>query len=141
MTDDVTRLPALFSYWHSYGDYDGVATWKDAMTVGHLNTAPNEGTWASIVSDAPAAAIGHSTSKSGYAFEVGACADLVLFPGARRLSELLSRPAQPDRVVLRRGAVQNSTLPHYSEIDDLVATRTVLSVRAQPVQRGATAQA
>ena len=50
----------------------------------------------------------------------GAVADLILFPDARRLSELLSRP-QLDRIVLRKGIVQESTLPAYEELDDLVS--------------------
>ena len=32
---------------------------------------------------------------------------------ARRISELFARPAQTERIVLRRGAVQQSSLPAY----------------------------
>jgi len=63
-------------------------------------------------------------------------ADLVLFPGARRASELLARP-QPDRIVLRGGRVQFSRLPDYRELDDLVAAATPREPRGL-VLRGAT---
>ena len=64
----------------------------------------------------------------------------MLFPGARRLSELLSRP-QTERLVLRRGRVQASRLPSYAELDGLVATPTDLSKAQTTVQRGATVAA
>ena len=68
----------------------------------------------------------------------GAIADLILFPDARRLSELLSRP-QLDRIVLRKGRVQESTLPAYEELDDLVSTPSLVDSEELSVQRGATA--
>ena len=128
-------------WWHPYGDYDGLSTWKAALTLGHLDTSPNEGAWAHIVSDAPAHAIDSVPSEEGASFAVGAVADLILFPSARRISELLSRPLA-DRVVLRAGRVQSSVLPSYDEVDDLVATPTVLEADGEKrvtVQRGATA--
>ena len=72
------------------------------------------------------------------ALDVGAVADLILFPAARGASELLSRP-QEDRIVLRGGAVQESTLPKYEDLDDLVSRPTDLSAMASSggVQRGA----
>lgn len=131
-------------WWCPYGDYDGLATWKGAITLAHLDTAPNEGAWAQIVSDAPAAAIGHApiddaSGAPGSSFTAGAPADLILFPDARRLSELLARP-QPDRIVLRQGRVQHSTLPAYRSLDDLVDRKTTVTTAiCKPVQRGATA--
>ena len=76
----------------------------------------------------------------------GAAADVILFPDARRLSELLSRP-QLDRIVLRKGKVQESTLPSYEELDDLVSTPSKVDAEDKSthvdmslsVQRGATA--
>jgi len=66
------------------------------------------------------------------------------FPAARRLSELLSRP-QLDRIVLRRGRVQESTLPSYGELDDLVSAPSLVQPQGSgtvmmdlSVQRGAT---
>ena len=35
-----------------------LAVWFAALTVGHLDTAPNAGTWAHLVSRSPAAALG-----------------------------------------------------------------------------------
>ena len=124
-------------WWHAYGDYDGLATWKGAITLGQLDTAPCEGAWAHVVSDAAAAAMGVA---DGAAFAPGARADLILFPGARRLSELLSRP-QSDRLVLRGGRVQQSRLPRYEELDDIVGVVTTLpeELGGAGVQRGATA--
>ena len=49
---------------------------------------------------------------------VGAPADLVLFR-ARTWTELLSRP-QTDRMVMRQGALIDTTLPDYRELDDLM---------------------
>ena len=125
-----------------YGDYDPLCNYKGAITIGHLDTAPNEGDWADLVSDAPAQAIGHPPSDApgrSAAFDVGASADLILFPAARRLSELLARPNDGDeRLVLRKGRVQESSLPSYEALDDLVAIPTVLSVPTGVVQRGAT---
>ena len=45
-------------WWHPYGDYDGLLNWRGAVTLGHLDTAPSEGAWAHVVSDAPARALG-----------------------------------------------------------------------------------
>mmetsp|Transcript_10459 Transcript_10459/g.25180 ORF Transcript_10459/g.25180 Transcript_10459/m.25180 type:complete len:158 (-) Transcript_10459:113-586(-) len=125
-------------YWHPYGDYDGLEVWRLATTLGQLDTAPCEGAWAHLVSDSPAAAMGASPSPSGAAFDAGAAADLIVFPDARRISELFSR-TQCERVVLRRGRVQESRLPCYSELDDLVQTASTLTVDRATVLRGASA--
>ena len=130
-------------WWHPYGDYDGLANYKGAITMGHLDTAPNEGSWAHLVSDAPAFAIGAPAAEGvGSALAEGAVADLILFPSSRRASELLSRP-QGDRIVLRRGYVQESSLPPYELLDDIVARPTDVSAMQSEgsmssVARGAT---
>ena len=54
----------------------------------------------------------HRPLEGAAAFARGAPADFVVFPDARSISELFSRP-QADRVVLRRGRVQASVLPAY----------------------------
>ena len=118
-------------WWHPYGDYDGLEVLKGAVMACHLDTAPSEGAWAHVVSATPARAMGF---KSGVA--EGAPADLVLFPGARRFSELLARP-QAGRVVLRGGRVQESELPAYRELDDVVAVASPPAL-AEDVGRGAT---
>ena len=149
------------------GDYDGLQNWRMAITLGHLDTVPHEGAWAQIVSDAPALAMGHhpapgaddgacatgggegaaptsALSNVPASIAPGAAADLILFPDARRLSELLSRP-QLDRIVLRRGHVQESTLPSYELLDDLVSAPSLVQPQGSgtvmmdlSVQRGAT---
>jgi cytosine deaminase len=50
--------------------------------------------------------------------ESGLVADLIIFK-ARYFSELFSR-TQSDRVVIRNGKQINTTLPDYSELDDLI---------------------
>ena len=154
-------------WWHPYGDYDGLQNWRMAITLGHLDTVPHEGAWAQLVSDAPALAMGlhpapgaddgacatgggegaaptSALSNVPASIAPGAAADLILFPDARRLSELLSRP-QLDRIVLRRGRVQESTLPSYGELDDLVSAPSLVQPQGSgtvmmdlSVQRGAT---
>jgi cytosine deaminase len=54
----------------------------------------------------------------------GLAADLVIFK-ARNFSELLSRP-QSDRVVLRAGKPIDTTLPEYSELDDLIFSKQTI---------------
>ena len=131
-------------WWHPYGDYDALQNWRGAITLAHLDTAPNEGAWAHLVSDSPAAAIGCHPSATpfvadnGASFAKGAVADLVWFPDAKRLSELFSRPEVAERIVLRRGRVQDSRLPSYDEIEDLMSPPTKLKSVGSVVDRGAT---
>ena len=108
-------------WWHPYGDYDQLETWKNAVALGHLDTAPHEGRWAALVSSAPARAMGLASE----AFVQGASADLVIFPRARRVSELFARPHGLGRVVLRRGRVQSCIMvPSYRVLDDVVSEPT-----------------
>jgi cytosine deaminase len=105
-------------YWYPYGDYDMLTVWAQGQAMGHLDTAPSEGAWADICTVCPAKAMGVPMKLSK-----GEVADLVMFPSARRASELFARP-QTDRLVVRRGKVQTSSLPDFSELDDLVAIKT-----------------
>lgn len=125
-------------YWHPYGDLDCMAVFADAMAMAHLDTAPSEGEWAHMVSRTPAAAMG-LPARAGIV--AGAPADLILFPGLKRMSELLARPQLSQRVVIRRGRVQHSQLPSFSELDDLVTHRTQRIQRDGPVLRGASVTA
>ena len=35
-----------FVWAAGYGDYDGLQNWRNAITLGHLDTVPHEGAWA-----------------------------------------------------------------------------------------------
>jgi cytosine deaminase len=87
--------------------------------MGHLDTASSEGEWADVVTTAPAQAMGLFVGG----MNAGEPADFVIFPSARRASELFARP-QTDRIVLRQGKVQHTVLPDFSELDDLVDIKT-----------------
>jgi cytosine deaminase len=91
-----------------------LSIWAQTQAMGHLDTAPSEGSWADICTVAPAEAMGVPLQLA-----VGEAADLVLFPSARRASELFARP-QTDRLVLQRGKVLSTSLPEFSELDDLM---------------------
>ena len=58
---------------------------------------------------------------------------------AWRVANFCAVPVRLRWVVLRRGRVQDSHLPSYEELDDLVSTPTDLSNAQTTVQRGATA--
>ena len=114
--------------WYAYGDYDAVwETWRMALLWGHLDTAPTAGHWADLITEVPAAAMGllgpnHHDSSSRL-LDVGQPADLILFPTVRRVSELLARPPR-ERIVLRRGQVQDIDLPSFEVLDDLMVAPT-----------------
>ena len=118
--------------WHTYGDYDCLGVLTLAVGLGHLDTAPNFGSWSDLVTSRPMAAMGLPSTI----IAPGVPADFMLFPSARRASELLSRPQQ-DRVVVRKGKVQYSSLPHYAELDDLVAEPTKRVHASSNITRGA----
>jgi cytosine deaminase len=115
-------------FWHPYGDLDPLQTLKGAITLGHLDTCPQEGYWTKLVTARPC--------DGSSLLETGSPADLVLFPQARSASELLSRSHQQhyqggsnhnssdQRIVLRKGRAQVSILPSYRELDDLVEVPT-----------------
>ena len=105
-------------HWYPYGDYDMLSVWAQAQAIGHLDTDPSEGSWADICTTAPAMAMGIDGSLA-----IGQSADVILFPSARRASELFARP-QVDRLVLRQGKLLTTKLPEFSELDDLVETKT-----------------
>ena len=88
--------------------------------LGHLDTIPSAGAWSTIANDAPAKAMGLlENSQTKTLLRTGQPADLIVFPAARRISELLARP-QMDRIVIRDGRVQTTTLPSFRDLDDLV---------------------
>lgn len=105
-------------HWYSFGDFDLLNVWSFGLQLLHLDTVPSAGAWAHLCTDAPAKAMGLTSN-----FEIGQDADGVLFPRARRFTELLARP-QMDRLVIRNGKLQATSLPDFAELDDLVAEPT-----------------
>uniref|UniRef100_A0A7S3P3C9 Amidohydrolase 3 domain-containing protein n=1 Tax=Amphora coffeiformis TaxID=265554 RepID=A0A7S3P3C9_9STRA len=105
-------------HWYPYGDYDMLGVWALVLQLGHLDTAPTPGHWANLGTESAAQAMG-LCQPTGNLLVQDQTADFVLFPSARRISELLARP-QVDRVVVRGGVVTKQSLPDFSLLDDLV---------------------
>ncbi|NJK49616.1 cytosine deaminase [Candidatus Gracilibacteria bacterium] len=99
--------------FYGFGDHDGLEVFTQAVRIAHLDTPYED--WCSSVTKTPADLMG--LPKLGR-IGLGLPADLVLFK-ARYFSELLSR-SQRDRIVIRQGKQIDTTLPDYSELDDLV---------------------
>ncbi|MCU0532815.1 MAG: cytosine deaminase [Hydrococcus sp. Prado102] len=99
--------------FYGFGDRDGLEVFTQAVRIAHLDTPYDD--WCCSVTKTPADLMG--LPKLGR-IEIGLPADLVLFK-ARYFSELLSR-SQRDRIVLRQGKQIDTTLPDYSELDDLI---------------------
>jgi cytosine deaminase len=99
--------------FYAYGDYDMMEVYREAVRIAQLDHP--FGDWAASVAAIPAASCGFAGRGR---IAVGAPADLVLFR-ARSMTELLARP-QADRCVLRRGAVADTTLPDFRELDAVV---------------------
>ena len=103
--------------FYGFGDHDVLEVFTQAVRIAHLDTP--YGDWISSVTKIPAELMGLPQAGK---IEVGLPADFIIFK-ARYFSELLSRP-QSDRIVVRNGEKIDTTLPEYSELDDLVlATR------------------
>lgn len=98
--------------FYGFGDHDGLEVFKMAVRIAHLDHP--FGDWPQAVTRTSAELMG--LSKIGQ-IGVGLPADLIVFRG-RYFSEVLSR-SQHDRIVLRKGEEINTTLPDYSELDDL----------------------
>jgi cytosine deaminase len=99
--------------FYSFGDHDLLQVFAMSVQIAHLDSP--YGDWLRTITFTPAQLMGlENTGKIGD----GQPADLVILK-ARNLSELLSRP-QNDRVVLQSGQVIDTTLPDYSELDDLI---------------------
>lgn len=99
--------------FYGFGDHDMLEVFKEAVKIGHLDTGYDD--WCNSVTKTPADLMG--LSQFGR-IKVGLNADLIIFK-ARYFSELFSR-SQRDRIVLRKGKPIDTTLPDYSELDDLV---------------------
>ncbi len=99
--------------FYGFGDHDALEVFREATRILHLDTP--YGDWPQAITTTPARVMGLPNRGQ---IGVGLPADLVLFKG-RGFDELLSRP-QHDRLVLRQGQPIDTTLPDYSELDDLM---------------------
>ncbi len=111
IASDNTRDP-----FYAYGDLDAFEVLREGARILHFDHPQDAAfTWTRAVgADAAAiAGFGHAATIAP-----GAPANLVLFR-ARNWTELMSRP-HSDRMVLRNGAPIDTTLPDYSELDDLM---------------------
>ncbi|PSF32127.1 cytosine deaminase [Aphanothece hegewaldii CCALA 016] len=99
--------------FYGFGDHDGLEVFTQAVRIAHLDTPYQD--WCTSVTKTPADLMGLPTLGR---IKEGISADLIIFK-ARYFSELLSRP-QSDRLVLRQGKSIDTSLPDYSELDDLL---------------------
>jgi cytosine/creatinine deaminase len=99
--------------FYGFGDHDMLEVFTQAVRIAHLDMP--YGDWSSAVTKTAADLI--NLPNIGQ-IAVGLPADLIVFKG-RSYSELLSRN-QHDRIVLRNGKKIDTTLPNYSELDDLL---------------------
>jgi cytosine deaminase len=99
--------------FYGFGDHDVLEVFNQAVRIAHLDTPYSD--WIDSVTKTSASLMGLSHLGK---IEVGQPADLIIFK-ARYFSELLSR-SQYDRIVLRNGKPIDTTLPDYSELDDLI---------------------
>jgi len=109
---DNTRDP-----FYAYGDMDMLEVMREATRIGHLDHGRAD--WAAAFTATPARACGFDAPS----LAPGAPADLVICR-ARSWTELFARP-QADRIVLRAGRTIDTTLPDYSELDDLMSPTQV----------------
>lgn len=111
IASDNTRDP-----FYAYGDLDGFEVLREGARILQFDHPQADAfAWARSVGADPAAIAGFA---HGAIIAPEAPAELVLF-GARSWTELMSRP-QTDRTVLRSGAIIDTTLPDYRELDDLM---------------------
>ncbi|MDJ0845596.1 cytosine deaminase [Crocosphaera sp.] len=99
--------------FYGFGNHDGLEVLKESVRICHLDT--NYDDWVSSINKVPAQLM--NLTKLGK-INVGIDADLVIFK-ARYFSELFARP-QSDRQVMRKGKLIDTTLPDYSQLDDLI---------------------
>lgn len=99
--------------FHAYGDHDGLEVFTQSVKIGHLDHPI--GDWPRAITRTPAEMMG--LDNVGNIVE-GGSADFVVFK-ARSFNELIAR-GQGDRAVIRKGKQIDTTLPDYSELDELM---------------------
>jgi cytosine deaminase len=110
VSSDNTRDP-----FYAYGDLDALEVFREATRIAHLDHPFAD--WPKTITATPAAVMGIDAGR----LRIGGSADFIAFK-ARSWTELLSRP-QSDRIVVRKGRAIDTTLPDYSELDDVLAAR------------------
>jgi len=109
VASDNTRDP-----FYAYGDLDMLEVYRMATRICHFDHPV--GDWPKTVFANAVSAMGLDTVHGRVA--VGEPADMVLYEG-RSWTELLSRP-EANRTVIRNGALIDSTIPAYDELDHLM---------------------
>ncbi|WP_029041308.1 cytosine deaminase [Cucumibacter marinus] len=108
VASDNTRDP-----FFAYGDLDMLETFREATRILQLDHP--HGDWISAATHRAARAMG----LAGHGrLDVGGSADCIIFEG-RAWHEVLSRP-ESNRIVLKAGRPNETTLPDYRELDPLV---------------------
>jgi len=107
---DNTRDP-----FYAYGDLDMLEVYRLGTRILHLDHGLDD--WPCSVGKTPAAMMGMGESAGDATVTAGQSADFIIFEG-RTWGELLSRP-EHDRLVIRGGQLVETTLPSYSELDEL----------------------
>ena len=118
------RIPVAFASdncrdpFYGFGDHDGLEVLKESIRICHLDTPYDN--WVSSINKVPAQLMNLPNLGN---IGVGLNADLIIFK-ARYFSELFSRP-QSDRQVMRKGKLIDTTLPEYSQLDDVIFSSQV----------------
>ncbi len=99
--------------FHAYGDHDGLEVFTQSVKIGQLDHPI--GDWPQAITQTPAEMMGLDNVGK---IAKNSSADFVVFK-ARSFDELIAR-GQGDRVVIRKGKQIDTTLPDYSELDDLM---------------------
>ncbi len=107
VASDNTRDP-----FYAYGDLDMMETYRMATRTIHFDHPVAD--WPKTIGANPAKAMGINAGT----LKIGGPADFVLCKG-RSWTELLSRP-EASRIVVRDGKAISTTLPDYSELDQLM---------------------
>ncbi|ACB52941.1 putative cytosine deaminase [Crocosphaera subtropica ATCC 51142] len=112
-------IPVIFASdncrdpFYGFGNHDGLEILKESVRICHLDTPYDN--WVTAVNKIPAQLM--KLPNLGI-IGIGVNADLVIFK-ARYFSELFARP-QSDRQVMRQGKLIDTTLPDYSQLDELI---------------------
>ena len=120
-------------WWHPYGDYDLLQVWREAVAMGHLDTAPSEGELGGSGHRRRRGRDGRGRRRHRGGRARG--------PGAVSRREEVQRAAREASSGPSGGSEWKSdgaSLPDFSELDDLVDDRAAVVDTSQDILRGAT---